>query len=284
MCGGTVHVFVHELDEAARPALAAVAERVPNGEPVAVARVLDGEQRGAFMAVTPDGINGTLGGASLLDDAVARDARGFIEQGLSGTRRYGAGGEALGDEVAVHIHAFTSAPRLIVFGAIDFSAAVATLAKQLGYRTTVCDARAPFLRSGRFAVADELAVDWPDRYLATQTLTPRDVILVFTHDSKFDVPAVTAALETPAGYIGALGSRRTHEDRLRRLAEAGVSEEALRRVSSPCGLDIGGRTPAETAVSVMAEIIAQRHGRHGEPLAETAGAIHTEPRPDPVTV
>jgi xanthine dehydrogenase accessory factor len=282
MCGGTVHVFVHELPEASRPVLEAVSDRVRAGEPVAVARVLEGPQRGAIMAVFPDGCVGALGGTSLFDDAVARDARGFIEQGMSGTRRYGAGGEALGDEVAVHMHAFTTAPRLVVFGAIDFSAAVVTLGKQLGYRTTICDARAPFLKSGRFAVADELVVDWPDRYLATQSLTPRDVVLVFTHDSKFDVPAVQAALETPAGYIGALGSRRTHEDRLRRLREAGVADKALERLSSPCGLDIGGRTPAETAVSVLGEVIAHRHGRHGLPLADTGGSIHSSPSEEPV--
>jgi xanthine dehydrogenase accessory factor len=151
---------------------------------------------------------------------------------------------------------------------------VAKVARNIGYRVTICDARAPFLESPRFSGAARVVVDWPDRYLSDLTLGPRDVVLVFTHDPKFDEPALIAALASGAGYIGALGSRRTQAQRAARLRETGVSEEDLNRIHAPCGLDLGARTPAETAVSILAEVIAQRTGRSAESLQRTTGAIH----------
>jgi xanthine dehydrogenase accessory factor len=164
---------------------------------------------------------------------------------------------------------------MVIFGAIDFSVALAKTARELGYRVTICDARPPFIGSSRFAQVAEVAVDWPDRHLAGRELGPRDAVLVFTHDPKFDEPALLAALQSGAGYIGALGSRRTHRERVERLRDAGVDEAQLARISSPCGLDIGARTPGETAISILAEVIAKRAGRAGEPLSDTSGSIHS---------
>jgi xanthine dehydrogenase accessory factor len=165
---------------------------------------------------------------------------------------------------------------MVIFGAIDFSAAMAKLGAEVGYSVTICDARSPFLGSPRFSESAEVVVDWPDRYLNGQELGPRDVVLVFTHDAKFDEPALIAALASGAGYIGALGSRRTQQRRVERLRDAGLNEEAIARIHAPCGLDLGARTPAETSVSILAEVIAVRAGRDGEQLSETVGPIHSE--------
>jgi xanthine dehydrogenase accessory factor len=188
-------------------------------------------------------------------------------------RRYGADGSTMGDDLRVFVRSFASPPRMVIFGAIDFSAALAVLARESGYQVTICDARESFLDSERFSRAAEVVNEWPDRYLAGQTLTERDAVLVFTHDSKFDEPALKAALDSDAGYIGALGSRRTQEDRRRRLADAGVPEAQLERIVGPCGLDIGAATPMETAISILAEIVARRAHRSAAPLTETGGAI-----------
>jgi xanthine dehydrogenase accessory factor len=162
----------------------------------------------------------------------------------------------------------------MVFGAIDFAAAVARAGKFLGYRVTVCDARPVFATTARFRDADEVIVDWPHRYLASASVDERTVICVLTHDPKFDVPLLEVALRTPAGYIGAMGSRRTHEDRLARLREAGLTEAELARLRSPIGLDLGARTPEETAISIAAELIQLRWGGTGQPLTSTDGRIH----------
>jgi xanthine dehydrogenase accessory factor len=274
MCGGTVRLFVHELDELARAPLAAVRDAVSADRPIALATLLDGPGAGAKLAVSEDGAVGRLGGIELLEASVARDALGYLDQGISTVRRYSAEGEVMGSELRVYIQGFASSPQMVIFGAIDFSAAVGRLARELGYQVTICDARAPFAQSPRFAEVGEVAVDWPDRHMASRELGTRDVVLVFTHDPKFDEPALLAALRSGAGYIGALGSRRTHRERLERLRAAGVSEADLARISAPCGLDIGARTPAETAVSIFAEIIALRTGRPGQRLARTSGSIH----------
>lgn len=179
-------------------------------------------------------------------------------------------------EVFVASHA--PRPRMLVFGAIDFAAAVAQQGSFLGYRVTVCDARGVFATPARFPTADEVVVDWPHRYLAAQTqagaIDRRTVICVLTHDAKFDVPLLEVALRLDVGYVGAMGSRRTHEDRLARLREAGLTEAELERLASPIGLDLGARTPEETAVSIAAEIIARRWGGRGRPLSEVRGRIH----------
>jgi xanthine dehydrogenase accessory factor len=280
MCGGTVRVFVHEYADDALEPLEAVAAARAAAEPVASATLLDTDRAGAQVAILTDRVVGSLGVADLLDRSVERDARGQLDEGVSRIRRYGAGGEVMGSEVAVYIQAFATPPRMVIFGAIDFSAAMASVAGDIGYRVTICDAREPFARSPRFSRNAEVVVDWPDRYLEGQELGPRDVILVFTHDPKFDEPALTAALASGAGYVGALGSRRTQERRAERLREAGLDEEAIAGIHAPCGLDVGARTPSETAISILAEVIAVRTGRSGESLRETSGPIHPETAAD----
>lgn len=273
MCGGTVRLFVAELTEQSIEPLRAVVEALAAQAPVALATVLDGELAGRKMAVNGERTVGALG-LEQLDHSVRRDALGCLDQGLTTIRSYSASGEVMGSDIRVYIQGFAAPPHMVIFGAIDFSVAAATLAREVGYRVTICDARHPFISSSRFSRVAEIEVDWPDRYLAGRQLDERDVVLVFTHDAKFDEPALIAALETGAGYIGALGSRQTHEERLERLRGRGVGEESLARISAPCGLDIGARTPAETAISVLAEILALRAHRSGDRLAETAGPIH----------
>jgi xanthine dehydrogenase accessory factor len=274
MCGGTVRVFLHELGENALPALDAVAGARAANRPVARATLIGGERAGATIAIAADAVTGSLGVTELLDRSVERDARGQLDEGVSRIRRYGGGGEVMGAELEVYIQAFSTAPRMIIFGAIDYSAETAKVARDVGYEVTICDAREPFVRSPRFSSNADVVIDWPDRYMAGQRLGPRDVVLVFTHDPKFDEPALLAALDSDAGYVGALGSRRTHRNRVERLREAGLDEEAIARIHAPCGLDLGARTPSETAVSILAEVIAVRAERSGESLRETSGPIH----------
>jgi xanthine dehydrogenase accessory factor len=245
-------------------------------EPVALATVVEGPHLGAKLLVQPGSTpQGTIGNADL-DRVVARDALGELEAGLTSTRHYGPRGEAREREVSVFIESFALPPRMIIFGAVDFTAALAKVAKALGYRVTVCDARAVFATVQRFPMADEVVNDWPDRYLAKigDELGPRDAVCVLTHDHKFDVPAIAAAVNTRVGYLGAMGSRRTHAGRVERLREAGVEDADIARVMSPIGLDIGARTPEETAISICAEIIALRTGRQAQSLRDTAGPIH----------
>ena len=231
------------------------------------------------MLVWPDRVEGSLGPEGL-DVAVVDDARGMLAQGVSGRRHYGPAGERRRDEVGVFVEALAPRPRMLVFGAIDFAAAVARIGRFLGFHVTVCDARQVFATRARFPDADEVVVEWPHRFLADAEVDERTVICVLTHDPKFDVPVLVEALRTPASYIGVMGSRRTHEDRLERLREEGLSDAELARLRSPIGLDLGGRTPEETAVSIAAEIVQQRWGGSGQPLAQTAGRIHLDPRPD----
>jgi xanthine dehydrogenase accessory factor len=275
MCGGTVRVFVHELT--AGEALDAAREAIVEGLPLALATLLDGSAAGGQMAVLEDAVVGGLGHTDLLDTSVARDARGYLDEGRSAVRSYSALGETMGADLRVAIHAFASPPRMVVFGAIDFSAALARIAREIGYRVTIVDARPAFLQSPRFSEHAEVAVSWPAAYLDGQELGQRDAVLVFTHDPKFDEPALIAALASGAGYIGALGSRRTHADRSERLRAAGVADDELARINAPCGLDVGARTPAETAVAVLGEILALRAGRSGGRLAAARGPIHSRP-------
>ena len=244
--------------------------------PVALATIVEGPGTGAKLLVDPAGdVLGSLGNDDL-DRVVARDALGELAAGRSGIRHYGSHGEAREGTVAVFIESFAAPPKMIVFGAVDFTAALARVAKVLGYRVTVCDAREVFATAARFPMADEVVVDWPDRLLGSvgADLGPRDVVCVLTHDAKFDVPAVTAALATDVGYIGVMGSRRTHEDRTARLRDAGVDQAGFDRLRSPIGLDLGARTPEETAISIVAEIIARRTGRDVNALSEATGPIH----------
>ncbi len=192
---------------------------------------------------------------------------------------YGVDGQRRGEGLSVFVESFAPPPRMIVFGAIDFAAAVARIGNFLGFRVTVCDARPVFATASRFPGANEVVVEWPHRYLAAEAeagrIDRRTVLCVLTHDPKFDVPLLEVALRLPeVAYIGAMGSRRTHDDRLERLRERGLTEAEIARMSSPIGLDLGARTPEETAVSIAAEMIAQHWGGGGRRLAEREGPIH----------
>jgi xanthine dehydrogenase accessory factor len=278
-CGGEITLFVQPVDPATEPQWGAVLAAVAAGEPVALGLTIAGPASlGAAIAVWPDRVEGGLG-AEGLDVAVTADARGLLAQGQTGQRHYGPHGERRVDDVSVFVSAFAPPPRMLVFGAIDFAAAVARAGVFLGYYVTVCDARPVFATAKRFPEAHEVVVEWPHRYLARTPVDPRTVICVLTHDPKFDVPLLEVALRTDAGYIGAMGSRRTHDDRLARLREIGLTEQELSRLRSPIGLDIGARTPEETAISIAAEIISNRWGGSGRPLGELGGAIHQPGQP-----
>ncbi|MGH2910399.1 MAG: XdhC family protein, partial [Solirubrobacteraceae bacterium] len=247
------------------------------GRTAAVATLLEGDDAGARLAVVDGETIGSLGRLELLDRNVAREAAGLMEEGKTTIRRFGADGATLGDELPVHVRAYAPPPQMVIFGAIDFSAALAAFASRIGYRVVICDARDRFARSGRFSADAEVRIGWPQETMEGVELGPRDAALIFTHDAKFDEPALISALATDAGYIGALGSRTTTADRERRLREAGVSDADLARIHAPCGLDIGSRTDEETAVSVLAEIIAVRRrgpALDARPLRVTSGPIH----------
>lgn len=253
---------------------------------VALVTVIEGPHVGASMLVRAGtDAEGSLGDAGL-DRVVARDARAELEAGRTGVRHYGPHGETTPEdlvgapEVAVFVESFSPPPEMWIFGAVDFTAALASVAKVLGYRVTVCDARERFATRRRFPMADEVIVSWPGNVFEARgdSLGPRDAVCILTHDPKFDVPLLQVALRLPAvAYVGAMGSRRTHADRIVRLREAGLSDAEIARLSSPIGLDLGARTPEETAVSIAAEIIARRWGGGGTRLADGDGPIHAHP-------
>lgn len=273
-CGGEITLLVRRVTPDEDPSFGPVAESVAAGRPVTLATVIDGPApRGATLAVWPEEEAGSLGSTGL-DVAVSADARGELAQGATIRRHYGPHGERREDAVTVFLHSFAPPPRMLVFGAIDYAAAVARIGDFLGYRVTVCDARPVFATPKRFPAGVDVVVDWPHRYLRGTTTDARTVICVLTHDPKFDVPLLEEALRRPAAYIGAMGSRRTHDDRMKRLVDAGLSDDELSRLRSPVGLDLGARTPEEVAVSVAAEIVALRWGGSGAPLTATGGAIH----------
>jgi xanthine dehydrogenase accessory factor len=302
-CGGILDVFVEKVSRETFPELEEVADDVAAGRPVALATVIehpDPSWLGRRLVVRPDaGIvpdvsgvdtpvdtprtSGTIPtlGSARADDAVRDDALGLLALGHNATLTYGPDGERRGEGMRVFVWAFAPKPRMLVFGAIDFAAAVAKVGSFLGYHVTVCDARPVFATTSRFPEADEVVVDWPHRYLAAEAeagrIDGRTVITVLTHDPKFDVPLLEVALRLPeVAYVGAMGSRRTHEDRLARLREAGVDDKEIARLSSPIGLDLGARTPEETAISIAAEIVAGRWGGTGERLGTLDGRIHKD--------
>jgi xanthine dehydrogenase accessory factor len=276
MCGGTVHVFVHELSGDARAVCAAVFDAASRGLPAGVATLLEGAAAGAKLGVAEGRVTGSLHGPELLDQTVARDLAALSERGTSALRHYGRSGEALGSGLSVHLQAFRMPPTLVLVGAIDYSAAVAALACAAGYEVVIVDAREAFARAERFSRVATVHIGWPGPAIDERELGPRDAVIVFSHDPKFDEPAILAALRSDAGYIGALGSRRTARDRRERLIGAGADPGALARVHSPCGLDIGAATPEEVAISIMAEVIAARSGRAGEPLIATESSIRPQ--------
>jgi len=275
-CGGSIELFV---ERAGFPELAVLADEVGAGRPVALLTCVEGpvDRLGRHVVLTPSDRHGSLG-ADRLDDAATDDGRGLLAAGRTGLLHYGPDGERRGAGTNVLVTSFSPAPRMIVFGATDHAAAVAKIGSFLGYRVTVCDARAVFATASRFPGADEVIVDWPHRYLTAEAqagrVDGRTVVCVLTHDPKFDVPVLEVALALPLGYVGAMGSRRTHDDRLKRLRECGLPAESLARLASPIGLDLGARTPEETAVSVAAEIVALSWGGTGSRLSDTDGPVH----------
>ncbi|SMQ20974.1 xanthine dehydrogenase accessory factor [Streptomyces sp. Ag82_O1-12] len=279
-CGGTIDVMITPF-AGGRPAERAALAAAARAEPVALARVVRGPSGllGQALLVRPDGSSdGGLGGGPQLDRAVLDRAGALLDTGRTGTVELSEDGSHCPGGLTLLVESAVPPPRMIVFGAIDFAAALVRAGAFLGYHVTVCDARPVFATRARFPQADEIVVDWPDRYLRRTETDGRTVLCVLTHDAKFDIPLLTEALRLPVAYIGAMGSRRTHEDRNRRLREAGVSERDLARLRSPIGLDLGARTPEETAVSIAAEIIAARHGGTGAPLTGSATPIHRTAR------
>src|ERR671917_340943 len=276
-----------EGKKAAMATVVKVERSGPLGPGTSMAVSEDGQVVGSVSGgcVEPGGFEGGVGALETggprlpthggsLDRAVVEAARGMLEGGRTDTVHFGPRGQRRMEDVTVFIQSFAPAPRMYVFGAIDFASAVAKVGKFMGYRVTVCDARPVFATRERFPTADEVVVAWPDEFLKTAPVDNRTAICVLTHDPKFDVPVLVEALKTEAGYIGAMGSRRTHNDRTARLKEEGMTDEDLSRISSPVGLDIGARTPEETAVAIAAEIIALRTGHSGGRLSERSGPIH----------
>ena len=270
-CGGTIEVFT-EMVEVNTPWLTELLKE--HAEGYALATIVKGSSRvDTHLVISATGYVGSTGSVRL-DQAIFDDALGLLAGGNTGVLNYGLDGERLENDLEVLVVSAAPKARLIIFGAIDFAAALAKIGKFLGYHVTICDARAVFATRKRFPDADEVIVDWPHRYLASQVTDSRTVIAVLTHDPKFDVPVLEVALSSNAGYIGAMGSRRTHLERLARLRSQGVSDEALSRLHSPIGLDLGARTPEETALSIAAEIVKYRWGGSGAALRESNGPIH----------
>jgi xanthine dehydrogenase accessory factor len=279
-CGGILDVFVEKVDPITFPELGEVAASVARKEPVAVVTVVahpDPARVGLRMVVWPDRHSGTLG-SSHADEAILEDVRGALAAGRTVTLHYGPEGERRGEGMNVFVNSMQPPPRMLVFGAIDFAAAMARLGVFLGYHVTVCDARPVFATKSRFPDAHEVVVNWPHRYLKEEAdagrIDQRTVITVLTHDPKFDVPVLVEAMRLDIAYLGAMGSRKTHKDREARLRDVGVTDEELKRIASPIGLDLGARTPEETAVSIAAEIISLHWGGGATRLTALDGPIH----------
>ncbi|WP_369392877.1 XdhC family protein [Streptomyces sp. CG1] len=278
-CGGIIDILVTPVraDGPARPVVAAALAAAARGEAAAVARIVEGpaELRGRPLLVRPDGsYDGGFGAHPELDRTVAAEAGAFLDAGRTGTLEIGEQGSRCGAPLTVLVESSVPAPRMIVFGAIDFASALVRVGKFLGYQVTVCDARPVFATRTRFPEADEIVVEWPHKYLGRTETDSRTVLCVLTHDAKFDVPLLQLALRLPVAYVGAMGSRRTHLDRNERLREVGVTELELARLRSPIGLDLGARTPEETALSIGAEIVANRRGGSGAALTGAHTPIH----------
>ncbi|MFF7355666.1 MULTISPECIES: XdhC family protein [Streptomyces] len=291
-CGGTIEVLITPVAAAAGTVLASALSAAARNEPTALVRVARGPAGllGHALLVRPDGTyEGGLGGHPDLDRTAAAEARALLEAGRTGTVDISASGAGRGSPrtesgggrhcpggLTLLVESNVPPPRMIVFGAVDFAAALARAGKFLGYHVTVCDARPVFATRARFPDADEIVVDWPHRYLRRTGTDARTVLCVLTHDAKFDVPLLKEALRRPAAFIGAMGSRRTHEDRDRRLRAEGLTGPELARLRSPIGLDLGARTPEETALSIVAEIVAARRGGTGVPLTGSGTPIHRD--------
>lgn len=287
-CGGIIDIFVQRIDRTSAPWVGDLAAAVREGREVALATVVehpDAEAVARTLLLNGDGVTllGHLGEQGL-DRLVREDAGGLLRAGRSETLAYGPDLRRQGDAVRIFVWSSAPPPRLIIFGAIDFAAALAEVGAFIGYRVTVCDARPIFATTARFPKADEVVVEWPHEYLCREAavgrIDGRTAVCVLTHDAKFDVPALEVALRLPSiGYVGAMGSRRTHTDRMSRLRDIGLSSGELSRLCSPIGLDIGASTPQETALSIATEIVARRSGATGIALGELSGPIHAALRP-----
>ncbi|MFG2680942.1 XdhC family protein [Streptomyces sp. NPDC048392] len=278
-CGGVIDILVTPVRVAdpVRPVLAAALAAAARGGTAAVARIVSGpaELVGRALLVRADGSRtGGFGGHPDLDRTAAAEAGAFLDAGRTGTLETGARGSRCGAPLTLLIESSVPAPRMIVFGAVDFASALVRAGRFLGYHVTVCDARPVFATRARFPDADEIVVEWPHEYLRRTEVDARTALCVLTHDAKFDVPLLRLALRLPVAYVGAMGSRRTHLDRTARLREVGVSDLELTRLRSPIGLDLGARTPEETALSIAAEIVATRHGGTGASLTGAGTPIH----------
>ncbi|MFI1482101.1 XdhC family protein [Streptomyces sp. NPDC020747] len=278
-CGGIIDILVTPVraEDSNRAILAPAFAAAARGEAAAVARIVSGptELVGRAVLVGPEGsYEGGFGAHPELDRTVMGEARAFLDAGRTGTLEIGEQGSRCGAPLTLLVESSVPPPRMIVFGAIDFASALVRIGKFLNYRVTVCDARPVFATSARFPEADEIVVDWPHRYLERTQVDARTVLCVLTHDAKFDVPLLQLALRLPVAYVGAMGSRRTHLDRNERLREVGVTELELARLRSPIGLDLGARTPEETALSIASEIVANRRGGTGIPLTGAHTPIH----------
>ncbi|OBI07139.1 XshC-Cox1 family protein [Mycobacterium sp. E2462] len=280
-CGGALDIFIEPISPATFPHLDQLAERLATDRAVTVATVIahpDPARLGRRLVVTSDSIIGTLG-SPRADAAAIDDARALLAVDCTAIREYGPEGQRPGSGMQVFLSSAAPRPRMLIFGSTDFAAALAQQGRLLGYQVTVCDARPVFATTARFPDAQEVVIDWPHRYLAEQVargaIDARTVICVLTHDAEFDVPVLQIALRLDAvGYVGAMGSRPTHHERMVRLRAAGLTDGELAGLSSPLGLDIGARTPQETAVSIAADIIGRRYGGGGRPLTGLAGRIH----------
>ncbi|MFJ1564101.1 XdhC family protein [Streptomyces erythrochromogenes] len=280
-CGGIIDILVTPVPvgSPARAVFEAALAAASRGEAAALVRIAEGpaELMGRAVLVRTEGpFEGGLGGHPELDRTIAEEARAMLDAGRTGVLEIGADGRLCGEPLKVLVESSVPPPRMIVFGAIDFASALVRIGKFLGYRVTVCDARPVFATRNRFPEADEIVVDWPHRYLESTEVDGRTVLCVLTHDAKFDVPLLELALKLPVAYVGAMGSRRTHEDRNKRLRDVGVTELELARLRSPIGLDLGARSPEETALSIAAEIVANRRGGSGAALTGAHIPIHPD--------
>jgi xanthine dehydrogenase accessory factor len=285
-CGGVIDILVTPVraGDRVRPVVAAALEAAANRRTAAVARIVSGPAGlvGRAMLVRPEGAyDGGFGAHPELDRTVAAEAGAFLDAGRTGTLEIGAQGSRCGSPLTLLVESSVPPPRMIVFGAIDFASALVRIGRFLNYHVTVCDARPVFATRARFPEADEIVVEWPHRYLERTDVDSRTVLCVLTHDAKFDVPLLRLALRLPVAYVGAMGSRRTHLDRNQRLREVGVTELELARLRSPIGLDLGARTPEETALSIAAEIVANRRGGSGVSLTGAHTPIHHDVTSEP---
>jgi len=293
-CGGVIDVFVQPAPVGPDLVWDDLLHTVSAQLPVALLRVLQGpnDLLGAALAVHPKGHVGQLppgrnprGDLGALQSAALAQARAMLESGATGVFDLAPDGRSCPptseEAVTFFVESYGAPARMLIFGAIDFADSLACQGAFLGYRVTVCDAREVFATPARFSHAHEVVVSWPHRYLEEQAaaglLDARTVVCVLTHDAKFDIPLLERALRMPLGYVGAMGSRRTHADRTARLREAQLTDHEIATLHAPIGLDLGAHTPEETAVAIAAEIIAHRRGGHCLPLTHLSGPIHHAP-------